>query len=77
MSKHVSRRTFLKGGAAAVGALAAGVIPRAEAVAAASAEADACTAPHAEGEESAECTCEAPATSTPEFAASEQTNGVE
>ena len=35
MSKHVSRRTFLKGGAAAVGALAAGVIPRAEAVAAA------------------------------------------
>ena len=35
MSKHVSRRTFLKGGAAAVGALAAGVIPRAEAGAAA------------------------------------------
>lgn len=49
----------------------------AEVVAAASSEADACAAPHTEGEESAECTCEAPATSTPEFAASEQTNGGE
>ena len=47
----------------------------AKVVAAASSEADACAAPHTEGEESAECTCEAPAMSTPEFAASEQTNG--
>lgn len=49
----------------------------AEAVVAASAEAGACTVPHTEGEGSAEYTCEAPATSAPEFAASEQTNGGE